>query len=224
MESLRRRVTQSPIAENSGIYKLHLTAEATLNSEGVRASVRLPPGVAPDEWIAAQFLGLYTESALLLEVLEDFCTCDCMCAGKDVQYTWMDEATGRSLSLTAVDYTRELTAAIRTLLSNRALVPQDGTPFPREFRPLATRLLKRLFRLYAHCYIHHFSEFRRFEAEAYLNLCFKHFLFFVLEFDLVSKMDMAPLSTLIKRFESSAAPEPASSSSPPEPTYADPLI
>jgi len=37
--------------------------------------------------------------------------------------------------------------------------------------------------------------------EAHLNTCFKHFLLFALEFDLVDKKEMAPLAKLIEQFE-----------------------
>ena len=44
-------------------------------------------------------------------------------------------------------------------------------------------------------------------ANAHLNTCFKHFVFFILEFSLVSKQSMAPLEKFIAKFRD--APEGA---------------
>ena len=37
-------------------------------------------------------------------------------------------------------------------------------------------------------------------AEAHLNTCFKHFIFFVLQFDLVDSKELQPLAHLIESF------------------------
>ena len=39
------------------------------------------------------------------------------------------------------------------------------------------------------------------EMEAHLNTAFKHFYLFVKEFDLIETNEMAPLKTLIEKFE-----------------------
>lgn len=36
--------------------------------------------------------------------------------------------------------------------------------------------------------------------EAHLNTCFKHFVFFVVEFDLIEEKELAPLKDLIDSF------------------------
>ena len=42
-------------------------------------------------------------------------------------------------------------------------------------------LYKRLFRLYAHVYYSHFDQLRGIGANAHLNTCFKHFVYFIQE-------------------------------------------
>lgn len=38
-------------------------------------------------------------------------------------------------------------------------------------------------------------------ANAHLNTCFKHFIYFILEFDLVDAKGMAPLEGFIDKFQ-----------------------
>lgn len=51
--------------------------------------------------------------------------------------------------------------------------------------------------MYAHIYHSHLDKIISLEAEAHLNTCFKHFCFFILQFDLVDKKEMAPLAELM---------------------------
>lgn len=59
---------------------------------------------------------------------------------------------------------------IQAILSDRSKLPVDGSLVPPEFQ------------------------------RAPLNFIFRHFLSFVLEFELVSKSDMEPLMQLVQRF------------------------
>lgn len=72
-----------------------------------------------------------------------------------------------------------------------------GTPFPKHFRKTVEVIFKRLFRVYAHIYHCHFDKIVGLGAEAHLNTCFKHFIFFVNEFKLVDVAELAPLQDLI---------------------------
>lgn len=63
----------------------------------------------------------------------------------------------------------------------------------------AKTILKRLFRVYAHIYHQHFGQVVELGEEAHLNTSFKHFIFFVQEFKLIEKRELAPLQELIDR-------------------------
>lgn len=195
----------SPIALHTGIYKLHLEAQATLMSAELVDSVKLPAGVGEHEWIAAQVLGIFEEAEFVVSLLDDLCTeksCPEMCAGKRVVYKWQDaEEYQKPTKLPACKYMNLLISHVKKTLGNEEIVPTDGRPFPKQFKDEMGILLKRLFRVYAHAYLHHFREIRELEAEAHLNFCFKHFMFFVKEFNLVNMEDMTPLAKLIEKFE-----------------------
>ena len=74
-----------------------------------------------------------------------------------------------------------------------------GVPFPKNFMNIAKTILKRLFRVYAHIYHQHFQQVIKLAEEAHLNTSFKHFIFFVKQFDLVDKRELAPLQELIDK-------------------------
>ena len=71
--------------------------------------------------------------------------------------------------------------------------------FPDNFKQSAMTILKRLFRVYAHIYHAHFEQVKQLEEDAHLNTSFKHFIFFVTEFNLVENRELAPLRELIDR-------------------------
>mmetsp|Transcript_75894 Transcript_75894/g.217262 ORF Transcript_75894/g.217262 Transcript_75894/m.217262 type:complete len:229 (-) Transcript_75894:263-949(-) len=198
-----RALAMMPIPPHSGIYKLHLQTKETIGSLSVRESVRLPTGLDRDEWIASQLCGIFEELEHLVNVMEDVCnedTCPRMSAGKCVQYSWADERHTAPRALSAPEYMRTLIVYAEERLGDRKVVPIDGSAFPPEFMHMVKTLCKRFFRVYAHTYLSHFQVIQEQGAEGHLNCNFKHFLYFVLEFDLVGKQDMSPLAELIKMF------------------------
>ena len=54
--------------------------------------------------------------------------------------------------------------------------------------------------MYAHIYYCHFERMSALGAEPHLNTCFKHYMYFVYEFDLIpNKQELAPLQELIDK-------------------------
>ena len=54
-------------------------------------------------------------------------------------------------------------------------------------------------RVQAHIYHHHIVQIEQMQAATHLNTCFKHFIYYVDTFDLVSRDEQAPLRDLIDR-------------------------
>lgn len=69
-------------------------------------------------------------------------------------------------------------------------------PFPKSFIPLCKKILTRLFRVFVHVYIHHFDRIVAIGAEAHVNTCYKHFYYFIMEFDLVPQKELEPLKDM----------------------------
>jgi MOB kinase activator 1 len=83
---------------------------------------------------------------------------------------------------------------VQDQLDDETLFPSKiGVPFPPNFQTIAKTILKRLFRVYAHIYHQHFKEIVSLGEEAHLNTSFKHFVYFIQEFELIDKKELAPL-------------------------------
>ena len=64
---------------------------------------------------------------------------------------------------------------------------------------LATEKYHVLLRVFVHVYIHHFDRLTELEAEAHSNTLFKHYYYFVKEFQLVDEKEFEPLKELIAK-------------------------
>lgn len=64
---------------------------------------------------------------------------------------------------------------------------------------LATEKYHALNRVFVHVYIHHFDRLTEIEAEAHSNTLFKHYYYFVKEFQLVDEKEFEPLKELIAK-------------------------
>ena len=89
-------------------------------------------------------------------------------------------------------------------------VCRAGVAFPPDFRERVQNIFRRLFRVYAHMYMHHFAVLKEMGAEPHLNTCFRHFVLFVHHFSLIEPRELAPLQELIDKLldRSKMAPVP----------------
>lgn len=68
-----------------------------------------------------------------------------------------------------------------------------GVPFPKNFQQVCKKMLSRLFRVFVHVYIHHFDSICSMGAEAHINTCYKHYYYFISEFNLIDHSELEPL-------------------------------
>ncbi|CAK9100883.1 unnamed protein product [Durusdinium trenchii] len=181
----------------AGAQLSHLQSQETLGTAELREAVRCPASVDEDTWIAAQMKEIFVEAVRMVHFMGEFChesRCPKMCAGDSTEYKWAEEGTAAAPeSMPAISYMQRLIDWADRKLLDQALVPCDGSPMPASLRPELATMLRRLFRIYAHAYVHHFAQIQAVGAEAHVNCSFKHFLFFVLEFKLVRMEEMLPL-------------------------------
>lgn len=50
--------------------------------------------------------------------------------------------------------------------------------------------------MYGHIYLNHVGDVERAGAISHLNSCFKHFIFFALEFGLIEERELVPLQVI----------------------------
>lgn len=74
----------------------------------------------------------------------------------------------------------------------------SGVAFPKTFPVLVRQIFKRLYRVYAHIYCHHYPVIVQLGLEPHLNTSFKHYVLFIDEHSLASGKDFwGPLGDLV---------------------------
>jgi len=183
-------------------HKLSEYAKATLGSGNMRSAVVLPKGEDLNEWLAVNTVDFFNEISLLYGTITEFftpSTCAVMSAGPQYEYLWADGVkVKKPIKVSAPEYVDLLMSWVETQLNDEHIFPlQLGTPFPKNFQSIVKVIFKRLFRVYAHIYHSHFQKIVGLGAEAHLNTCFKHFIYFVHEFKLIDPKELQPLKDLI---------------------------
>jgi len=189
-------------AKDGKRQKLSDYAKATLGSGNMRSAVVLPKGEDVNEWLAVNTVDFFNEISLLYGTITEFCTastCPVMSAGSQYEYHWADGVkVKKPIKVSAPEYVDLLMSWVETQLNDEHIFPlQLGTPFPKNFQSVVKKIFTRLFRVYAHIYHSHFQKIVGLGAEAHLNTCFKHFIYFVHEFKLIEPKELAPLKDLI---------------------------
>jgi MOB kinase activator 1 len=183
---------------------LLMERQKTLGSKDLADQVKLPPGASVEEWLAISTVDFFNELNLLIGGIQDLCTehtCPEMKAGP---YTWLwadGEKCKEPQKLSAPKYCECLLIWVDKQLSDESFLPVNpGSPFPPSFKKGLRVIYKRLFRIYAHVYYSHFKAMMDDEADAHLNHSFKHFVYFVMEFELMQKEDLEPMKDLVALF------------------------
>lgn len=190
------------ITEGTKQYQLKKYAEATLGSGNLRLAVTLPEGEDLNEWLAVNTVDFFNQINMLYGTITEFCTpqeCPVMSAGPKYEYHWADGTTTKKpIKVSAPEYVDYLMTWVQNQLDDEKVFPSKiGEAFPKTFLSTVKNIFKRLFRVYAHIYHSHFQKIVSLGEEAHLNTSLKHFIYFVMEFDLIDKKELAPLQELI---------------------------
>jgi MOB kinase activator 1 len=134
------------------------------------------------------------------------------------EYLWQDSDNfKRPTKMPAPTYIEHLMGWVQSNIDNEAMFPsrigtfnhfiaaetlrllmQPGVPFPKSFPSMIRQVFKRMYRVYAHIYCHHYPVVRELGLEAHLNTSFKHYVLFIDEHNLASGKDFwGPLGDLV---------------------------
>ncbi|KAJ4368898.1 Mitotic exit network component [Neocucurbitaria cava] len=203
----RTRAPFKPQKSNRGTssWQLKQYAEATLGSGSLRKAVKLPEGEDKDEWLAVNVVDFYNQINLLYGSITEFCSpqsCPEMKATDEFEYLWQDsEAFKKPTKMPAPEYIEHLMAWVQSNVDNESMFPSRiGVPFPKTFPALIRNMFKRLYRVYAHIYCHHYPVIIELGLEPHLNTSFKHYVLFIDEHGLAngSKDFWGPLGDLVE--------------------------
>lgn len=186
-------------------FELHKKAQASLNAGlDLKQAVQLPHGEDLNDWVAVHVVDFFNRINLIYGTISDSCTdqtCPVMSGGPKYEYRWQDEQKYKKpTALPAPKYMSLLMEWIEVQINNEHIFPTNiGTPFPKTFMQVAKKILSRLFRVFVHVYIHHFDRVSHMGAEAHVNTCYKHFYYFVTEFNLIDHKELEPLKEMTSR-------------------------
>ncbi|KAJ9661220.1 Mitotic exit network component [Coniosporium apollinis] len=152
-------------------------------------------------WAVVDF---YNQINLLYGSITEFCSpqsCPEMKATDEFEYLWQDnENFKRPTKMPAPQYIEHLMAWVQSNIDNEQMFPSRiGVPFPKSFPTLLRQIFKRLYRVYAHIYCHHYPVVVALGLEPHLNTSFKHYVLFVDEHGLATGKDFwGPLGDLVE--------------------------
>lgn len=197
----KKTVLRTKRGEGTKQYQLKKYAEATLGSGNLRLAVVLPEGEDVSEWLAVNTVDFFNQINMLYGTITEFCSkeeCPVMTAGPRYEYHWQDGVNFKKpTKLSAPEYVDQLMNWVQGMLDDEAIFPSKiGVPFPKNFQATIKSIVRRLFRVYAHLYNHHFAQLCALSIEAHINTSYRHFLLFVTEFDLIDPKELAPLAEL----------------------------
>eukprot|EP00471_Norrisiella_sphaerica_P006952 CAMPEP_0184491038 /NCGR_PEP_ID=MMETSP0113_2-20130426/19493_1 /TAXON_ID=91329 /ORGANISM="Norrisiella sphaerica, Strain BC52" /LENGTH=246 /DNA_ID=CAMNT_0026875225 /DNA_START=352 /DNA_END=1092 /DNA_ORIENTATION=- len=181
----------------------------TLGSGDIEQAVKLPTGkdgkkVDLNEWLSVNTIDFFNEMSLMLGSLlaDNICTkrtCPQMRAGPKFKYMWADGVKYKTpVVLCATEYIDCLMDWVESQLDDEDIFPVNSDNYPKNFQNVVKTIFRRLFRVYAHLYHHHFEQIEKAAGDIHLNTAFKHFILFSLNFGLIPKDERGPLQDLIK--------------------------
>ena len=185
-------------------------AQSTLGGDALKEAVKLPPGEDEDEWIAVHVVDFHTQINMLYSTITLLCSptsCPKMSAGEKYEYLWQDSRNPKyrkPAKVSAPEYIENLLNWVSAVLQDPRYFPTElGVEFGDGARPMFQKILKRLFRVYAHIYYHHINQITELQLQPHLNTSLKHFALFCNEFQLVSRKEYEPLEDLVAWLTSS---------------------
>eukprot|EP00002_Diphylleia_rotans_P000011 TRINITY_DN10004_c0_g1_i1.p1 TRINITY_DN10004_c0_g1~~TRINITY_DN10004_c0_g1_i1.p1 ORF type:complete len:216 (+),score=45.56 TRINITY_DN10004_c0_g1_i1:88-735(+) len=174
----------------------------TLGSGDLKAAVKLPQDESRSEWLAINTVEFFDQVSSVCQAMQQFCSpesCPSMCAGPKYEYYWSDGVTITTpIKVSAPEYVDYLLTWVQGTIDDEEVFPsQPGVEFPAHFESIVKTIFRRMFRIYAHIYTVHFEKFVESKQEATLNSGFKHFYYFLEEFELIDRKELAPVQPVI---------------------------
>eukprot|EP01137_Pigoraptor_chileana_P016557 Opistho-2@73494 len=171
-------------------------------NDDLQLAVKRPTGTPLDEWLAVNIIDFYNQINLLYAVVSRHCTditCPVMSAGPTFEYYLKEDkgAGGGAFQVSAPEYTEQLMAWVASQLIDPELIPAHNRPFPERFMAVAQTIFRRLFCVYAHIYCAHQKDLTESGLWDVFGIRCRHFLYFVFEFDLIQRRQLAPMWSLV---------------------------
>lgn len=121
-----------------------------------------------------------------------------------VEYKW-SSSTGSIRRVSGVEYCNLVLSWASSTLNDESMFPNDDDEElcnsiwnSKAFAKVVGQVFKRVFRVWAIIYTTFFDTLKTVGLTKSLNSCFKHFIYFSLEFQLLQDSEMAVLDVLVR--------------------------
>ncbi|GMI02467.1 hypothetical protein TrLO_g42 [Triparma laevis f. longispina] len=205
--------TFQPLRHRSSTFmnRLHAYTQRTLGSGGtLYEAVVLPRGENCGGWVVVNLFDYFNDLSALWDVVAKDPSLQNFKAGEGypsgIEYKWKpSDPKSQPFSVSAPDYVNRTMHWAYETLNDKSLFPDDDDEelctsiwSTKVFASTVSTLFKRIFRVYAILYSSFFQTFDALDLSAELNSCFKHFIFFSLEFQLLQDSEVAVLDIIVK--------------------------
>eukprot|EP00761_Pharyngomonas_kirbyi_P001604 gb/GECH01001608.1/.p1 GENE.gb/GECH01001608.1/~~gb/GECH01001608.1/.p1 ORF type:complete len:222 (+),score=46.49 gb/GECH01001608.1/:1-666(+) len=200
----KRATIKKAKRKGSGRFDLHTDSVKSLGSNtNLEDAVKLPEGVELNDWLANHVVDFYESVSMLYSGVEQDCTavsCPSMTVGTQFEYLWVDgHDYKKPTAVPAPEYIDRCLDWIENLISDESVfVVEENAKYPKNFKSQVKKIMKRMFRIYAHVLYEHFRKVKAEGYEAHINTSFKHFMHFNFEFDLMDRKEMVPMKKWIE--------------------------
>ncbi|GBG26902.1 MOB kinase activator 1A [Hondaea fermentalgiana] len=202
------KTTFKPDKKHGTLHRQSLSqlTKRTLGSGNLRAAVECPTDDDLNDWLAANTVDFFNEISLLYGlVVDDAAQYTQPGEGfpPSFEYRWGESNTKKPIRVSSPEYVDYVMTWVEDQLDNEAIFPTlEEEDFPDDFLDYIKDIFKRLFRVYAIIYHRHFHVFEELDAQAHLNTCFKHFIFFCIRYELITdEKELAVLDGPIKHLK-----------------------
>lgn len=122
-----------------------------------------------------------------------------------IEYKWSSSPSSPPRSCSAPSYAASALQWSYATLNNQDHFPDDDDEEAckqvwntKAFAAVVGTVFKRLFRVYAILYASFFSAYASLDLAAELNSCFKHFMYFAFEFQLLQDSEISVLEVIVR--------------------------
>jgi len=190
--------------------RLHSYTRRTLGSGGsVNDAVALPNGWSWAAWVAVHGIDFFNDVSTVWAVMANDPFLGSFGPGEGfpegVEYRWSEGGSNTAVRLPAPVYIEKVLAWVSDQINDDSQFPDDddeeeairGFQTP-QFALFCGQIFRRLFRVYGIIYSSFFGTLEALGMAPHLNTCFKHFMFFCIEFSLLPDREIDPLDVLIR--------------------------
>jgi len=126
-----------------------------------------------------------------------------MSGGPTYKYLWADGMKiKKPIPVSAPQYVQNLQEWATNKIDDpksfpRADFDETMTTYPEDFLIMVKTIARRLFRVYVHIYYWHYQQIMKSGQDTKLNKHFKQFYTYIYEYDLIDKIELIPIQTVV---------------------------